>query len=580
MNSDLKARIDEITQMIFEYASGNLDYQINRSDQDDELDGIIVGITMLGEELKASTVSRDYMSSIYRGVVDMLFVLDPDFSIQSINAAVTQQLEYGENELRNISEVLTPEALAHLTALRSEVEERTQMNDIELTFRGRPGNEIPAMCSVSILFDKQQARSGILLIAKDITRQKEAEMELRQAKEFAEAANRAKSRFLANMSHEIRTPLNGILGLTEIMLAESPNSKQKEYLEIIRNSGHNLTKVLNDILDLSKIETGKLTMEEIIFNFKEVMRSNLNPYVFLAKQKGIVFTYAIDDSIPDTLVGDPLRINQILVNLIGNALKFTEEGEIHVDFHRSDVQDDDEGFIIDGSVTDSGIGIPKDKLDVVFKSFTQADDSTTRKYGGTGLGLTIVRSLVELMRGTIRAVSPAEQTGRGTVFYFTVKLKTPQFFGSLNHVIEPVDTEQMKFHKSIHVLVVDDNSVNQLVAKRLLQKFGAEVTLAENGQEAIELIGRNDFDMILMDIQMPVLDGYKASEALRKLNYTKPIIALSANAFTEHVSKSLDSGMNAHLQKPFNPKQLFQVVTQFIEEDAGQQNHNGVSKEA
>ncbi len=146
-------------------------------------------------------------------------------------------------------------------------------------------------------------------------------------------------------------------------------------------------------------------MEEIVFNFKEVMRSNLNPYVFLAKQKGIVFTYAIDDSIPDTLVGDPLRINQILVNLIGNALKFTEEGEIHVDFHRSDVQYDDEGFIIDGSVTDSGIGIPKDKLDIVFKSFTQADDSTTRKYGGTGLGLTIVRSLVELMQGSIQAVS-------------------------------------------------------------------------------------------------------------------------------------------------------------------------------
>lgn len=571
MNSELKGRIDEITQMIFEYASGNLDYQINRSDNDDELDGIIVGITMLGEELKASTVSRDYMNSIYRGVVDMLFVLGPDLRIQSVNAAVTQLLGYQEGELTTLGEVFTPAAAAHLNEILQKLEEQTQMNGVELTFLNRGQLEIPTVCSVSILFDNQQRKSGIMLIAKDMTRQKEAETELRLAKEFAEAANRAKSRFLANMSHEIRTPLNGILGLTEILLAETPSSKQKEYLEIIRSSGHNLTKVLNDILDLSKIETGNLTMEEIVFDFKEVMRSNLNPYVFLAKQKGIVFTYTIDETIPGMLVGDPLRINQILVNLINNALKFTEDGEINVQFHLSDAYTDEEdAFYINGSVTDSGIGIPEDKLDIVFKSFTQADDSTTRKYGGTGLGLTIVRSLVDLMHGTIRAESPAnKETGRGTTFYFTLQMRTPQYFGTVNHhVIEPVDTEQMKFHKSIHVLVVDDNNVNQLVAKRLLQKFGAEVTLAENGQEAIELIAKNDFDMILMDIQMPVLDGYKASEALRKLKFTKPIIALSANAFTEHVSKSLDSGMNAHLQKPFNPKQLFQVVTQFIEEGA------------
>jgi len=570
MNADLKARIEEISRLIVEYASGNLDYQIARSGSDDELDAIVMGIKMLGEELRSSTVSRDYMNRIYRGVVDMLFVLHSDFRVQSINASVTQALDYEEQDLMAINQVLTPEAAEYFNSLRAELDEHTQMNGIELTFRSRSGLEIPTVCSISILFD-QQRKSGVLLIAKDITRQKEFEMELRQAKEFAEAANKAKSRFLANMSHEIRTPLNGILGLTEILLAETPTSKQKEYLEIIRNSGHNLTKVLNDILDLSKIETGKLTLEEIVFNFKEVMRSNLNPYVFLAKQKGIRFTYTIDDAIPDALVGDPLRINQILVNLIGNALKFTDEGTIQVDFHRSEIQEDEETCVINGSVTDSGIGIPEDKLDVVFKSFTQADDSTTRKYGGTGLGLTIVRNLVDVMYGTIKAVSPADKnSGKGTTFNFTLRLKTPQYFGSVNHVIEPVDTEQMKFHKSIHVLVVDDNNVNQLVAKRLLQKFGAEVTLAENGQEAIELIARNDFDMILMDIQMPVLDGYKASEALRKLNYTKPIIALSANAFSEHVSRSLDSGMNAHLQKPFNPKQLFQVVTQFIKDGSAQ----------
>lgn len=565
----LKGRIDDISRLISEIAMGNFDYKIERSNQDDELDAIIAGINMLGEELKTSTVSRDYMDSIYKGVVDMLIVMDPSFIIQSINESIGETLSYSEPEIagKYLPELLTAESALHLEDIRGILEVKGQMNHIELYFKTKKDAVIPTSCSFSVLFDNQKRKTGILIIAKDITQQKRNEEELRRAKESAEAANKAKSRFLASMSHEIRTPLNGILGLTEVLMSEVLDKRQRQYLEMIQSSGHTLTKLLNDILDLNKIETGKLNLENIPFNFEETMKSNIHPYKYLAEQKGLVLTYEIDQSIPKFLVGDPTRINQVLVNLIGNALKFTEDGSIEIKFSSPSLSNgkivENDAITIYGRVTDSGIGVPEDKQALIFKSFTQSDDSMARKYGGSGLGLSITKYLLELMGGSITVESPVNREfNNGSAFTFALKLKVAPI--QERKELEGNKNENLIFDRDVHILVVDDNKMNLLVAQRIIQKFGARVTVAENGQEAVDLAKTGPFDLILMDVQMPVLDGYKATRELRKMEYKKPILALSAGVYKDDIQRCLESGMNGHIQKPFSKGQIFNVIKEWI----------------
>lgn len=564
----LKERIDDISKLISEIAMGNFDYKIERSNQDDELDAIIAGINMLGEELKTSTVSRDHMDSIYKGVVDILIVMNTDFTIQSTNETADTSLCFESQEAagKPFSDLLADESVFLMDSIKRNLEANGHINNIELYFKTKTNTVIPTSCSFSVLYDNQKRQTGILIIAKDITLQKKTEEELRRAKENAEAANKAKSRFLASMSHEIRTPLNGILGLTEILLSETEDPKQKQYLQMIQSSGQTLTKILNDILDLNKIETGKLTLESIPFNFWETMKSNLHPYRYLAEQKGLLFRYHIEESVPKFLVGDPTRINQILVNLVGNSIKFTESGTIDIKFAAvtNHIPLEQDQIIIQGTVADTGIGVPADKQEIIFKSFTQSDDSMARKFGGSGLGLSITKNLVSLMGGTISVKSPVdERLNRGTCFTFTLKLKVA--------TEQPVKTthkdngnEELIFDKSVHILVVDDNKMNLLVAQRILQKFGAKVSVAENGQEAIDLTKSEQFDMILMDVQMPVLDGYKATRELRKSNYTKPILALSAGVYKDDIQKCLDSGMNGHIQKPFSKGLIYNTIKEWI----------------
>ncbi len=413
---------------------------------------------------------------------------------------------------------------------------------------------------------------GILHLAFDITEQKKAEKALKKATLLAEAANRVKTEFLANMSHEIRTPMNGILGLTELALQTSLTAEQRDYLETIKDSGQSLLKIINDILDLSKIEAGKLSFSNEPFHLRKLVRQIENLLVVRAKQKGVSLLINISDDAPDQIIGDEIRLGQVLTNLLGNSIKFTPaEGTVilHV-FPNAPVAsqaDNSSSIELRFSVIDTGPGIPKNKLGLVFQPFTQASQTTAKNYGGTGLGLTISKKLVELMQGSIWVES---LVGIGSAFHFTANFNlwdeekgqvenTPLI---LSKLVEPNSS------RAGHILLSEDNLVNQKLATRLLEKQGFRVSVANNGKEAIEFYKEHKkeapFDLILMDCQMPLIDGLEATSIIRKLEANTgnhvPIIAMTASAMTEDRSECLNAGMDDYISKPFNFQNLLDTI--------------------
>jgi signal transduction histidine kinase/ligand-binding sensor domain-containing protein/CheY-like chemotaxis protein len=392
------------------------------------------------------------------------------------------------------------------------------------------------------------------------------------AKEAAEKASRSKSGFLANMSHEIRTPLNGILGFTDLLIRNDPSNEDKKYLELIRTSGDTLLNLLSDILDLNKIEQGKLTIEEIRFNFIEAVKQTLIPYQYRANEKGLQFMVSFDPRIPEQVLGDPTRIKQLLINLVSNSIKFTETGGISVSFNLdSDPSGTEDYFYIKGNVTDTGIGVPEDKQSMIFDSFTQADGTFTRKYGGSGLGLSIVKQLLRLMQGSIQLVSPVRNpvfptNNPGATFEFKLRLQAQLPDDELENKAKLNPSGQkLKFSEKYRILLVEDNQINQLLAMTILQNFGVEVITADDGQQGVDKIKSEDFDLVLMDVQMPVMNGYESTAAIRSLGMNLPIIGLTANVYKEDIEKCLESGMNAHLGKPFTELSLFNELKKWLD---------------
>jgi signal transduction histidine kinase/ligand-binding sensor domain-containing protein/CheY-like chemotaxis protein len=390
------------------------------------------------------------------------------------------------------------------------------------------------------------------------------------ARETAEKASRSKSGFLANMSHEIRTPLNGILGFTDLLIRNNPGTEDKKYLELIRSSGDTLLRLLSDILDLNKIEQGKLNIENIKFNFIETIQQTLIPYQYRSNEKGLQFMLNFDTKIPEAVIGDPTRIKQLIINLVSNSIKFTENGGISISFEaETDPRGTEEFFFIRGIVTDTGIGVPDDKQQLIFDSFTQADGSFTRKYGGSGLGLSIVKQLLRLMSGDIRLISPAidkpyrtETPGASFVFRFKVKAAAQQEKESASSSL--TDGKALKFTDEYKVLLVEDNKINQLLAVTVLENFGVKVVTADDGLLGVEKIKAETFDLVLMDVQMPVMNGYESTAAIREMGLSIPIIGLTANVYKEDIEKCLESGMNAHLGKPFTEADLFNELKKWL----------------
>ena len=406
------------------------------------------------------------------------------------------------------------------------------------------------------VFSDSGAFTGFRGRAVDIGWRKLKEEALRQATRQAEAANRAKSEFLATMSHEIRTPMNGILGMTALTLEGPLAPEQRENLGVVQQSADALLGIVNDILDLSKIEAGKMKLETLPFQPRQVVESAVGIFRGSAVTKGLDLVVEVADDVPPWLAGDPTRLRQVLVNLIGNAVKFTSRGSVVVRVRRLD--GDEAGVSLGFEVQDTGIGIPVDRLESVFQPFTQSDSGTTRQYGGTGLGLTICRRLAEMMGGRIGVRS---EEGFGSTFSFSARFEPAQ-------APAPVAPSQVLQRSTpMDILLVEDHPVNQLLATKLLQQEGHRVSLAFNGREAIAKWRARPPDLILMDVQMPVMDGLEATRQIRGLERADSlprtrIVAMTADAFAEDRQACLDAGMDDHLAKPFRPEQLRRVLAE------------------
>jgi PAS domain S-box-containing protein len=423
----------------------------------------------------------------------------------------------------------------------------------ESVIKNGNGQLVWLLCTTAPLFDDSGSIEGGVIVVFDITSRKKLEQEMIEARKAAEAGLELRKTILANVSHELRTPVNAIVGMSALLASTSLDEKQREYLKTMRFSSDGLLILIDDLLDVSRIEAGKVELEEVEFSILENFTELIKLLEVKAREKQLTFEWKIDHHISKRLKGDVHRLNQVITNLIGNAIKFTPSGSIRLEISQTGETNDTQR--IQFAVHDTGIGIAPERQSVIFQAFTQEDNSTTRKFGGSGLGLSISKRIVEMMGGELSLKS---EKNVGTTFLFEVKLK--KVVGE-----SPVKKEFKPDLQGSRVLLVEDNKVNQFLAQSLLKSWNANVEISEDGLDAIEKLKSSAFDLVLMDLQMPIMDGFEATERIRKeLSTELPIIGLSANALSDERERSLEKGMNDYVSKPFQPELLYEKIHAYI----------------
>ncbi|CAM4132284.1 PAS domain S-box protein [Flavobacterium sinopsychrotolerans] len=536
---------------------------------------------IVNKELKelnnTAKLDSQYTLSLIEASRDPLVTINTQGKITDMNEATVTITGMSREELKDtyFFDYFTEQQKAR--EVYQEVFEKGSVADSPLTLRHKNGKLTDVLFNGSVYKNEKGNVIGVVVVARDITDQKKIANELIEARVFAELATeiaegakinaenatfiaenavKAKQQFLSNMSHEIRTPMNAIIGFTKVVLKTDLTTKQKEYLDAIKMSGDALIVLINDILDLAKVDAGKMTFEKTPFKMKSSIAAMLHLFETKIQEKNLRLIQEYDNKIPKILIGDPVRLHQIILNLVSNAVKFTTKGKITVSVDL--LHEDTDNVIIQFSITDTGIGIPEEKIGKIFENFQQASSGTSRLYGGTGLGLAIVKQLIEPQGGTIRVKSNLNE---GSTFSFTLGFQKTNTDAELENEIMELDSEI----KNIKVLVVEDIALNQLLMKTLLDDFGFDRDIAENGKIAIEKLKNKDYDIILMDLQMPEMNGFEATEYIRNtMNSNIPIIALTADVTTVDLAKCKAVGMNDYLAKPIDERVLYSKIVSIL----------------
>ena len=561
-----------------------------------------------------SAQRENFLSNIFSSIKDGISILDNEMNIIRVNPVIEQWYSHNSPLVGKKCYQAYHNQNEPCAVCPTLITMKTGESAFEVVPRTGPDNEISGWLDLHSfpMFDTETGKIiGVIEYVRDITERKrtEEQMEKQQEKveeqfleiaelrdmdekrlaemnvtnvqleiamEEAALATHAKSEFLANMSHEIRTPMNAIIGMTEMTLDTELTPEQREYIETVKQSADTLLDLINSVLDLSKIEAGRLELTESGFNIHTTINGIIRINNVQAQNKGIDLNCRISPDVPPSLKGDELRLRQVIVNLVGNALKFTDSGMITINVEPGpsvcrDTDQEGQNVLLHFFVSDTGIGISGDKLETIFESFTQADGSTSRKYGGTGLGLTISQKLVSMMGGEIWAES---ETGKGSTFHFTAGFGISREEIKEDIDLQDISHEKRPFTDKLHILLAEDNAVNQKVALTILEKQGYSVHVAVNGEEAIDALKKERFDLVLMDIQMPKMDGIEAAQAIRNskdngYNPEIPIIAVTAHVFKEDMQKCLEAGMNSCITKPFKRQELFMEIERLVQDGSG-----------
>lgn len=561
-----------LTDRLEELGTRSLTQKINYT-SNDEIGLLVSKYNQLADRLETTTVSKEFLDSVIESIKAFLFIVkvtphadwrQSTYQILRANDSALRFLGFSSTQITQISLkslIKGPEEFYNSLWLQQT------RHSIEAELLNRDGLRIPILMNWALLPNRPDKDLTFVFVCTDITERINNERAIITAREEAVKASHAKSEFLARMSHEIRTPLNSIIGITDILNESDLKPEQSKLVEVCANAGENLLALINDILDISKIEAREVRIERIAFDLEATTRNLSEILKQKAAEKHLDFQlhFELPKGSPRVVVGDPTRLRQILFNLIGNAIKFTDKGGISVMVKMSET----EKKYISFAIHDTGPGVPAEKQHLLFQSFVQADSSITRKYGGTGLGLTICKNLVELMGGEIWLES---SEGQGSTFYFTVPYVPAEKSIETSHSSKTAEVHSEENAKVVsrnsRILVVDDSEDNRFLLLTYLKKLPFDIVQAENGLDAVDHVFTGTFDLVLMDIQMPVMDGYAAAQKIREWEKNNdkppmPIIAVSANAMTDDIRKSLDAGFNEHITKPIKKSTLMEMIKKY-----------------